>query len=466
LHTVNIRVTHKKADIPTLEAVSFPDTKKAVTEICALPSVKECVIIQTCNRVEIFAASEDLDLAYHEILDYVMEQTISKMKRHLHQSSKIPPEDLKLKGENDDRLDQSHLLGDLLDHIVNSSKKFHDVIETDYHTTAVHHLLRLTSGLESMLVGEDQILGQVRDSYKLSVSANTAGPFFKNIFTKAINVGKRARRETDINKGAVSIGSAAVELARQVLGTLEGKNVLLVGAGEMGTLIARSISEHEPGSLVVANRTLERSERIAKDLGASVLKFCDIEKGIAKSDLVITATSAPKILLTRETIEESVKKGRNTENLVIIDVSIPRAVDQGVSEIPGVDLLNIDSLKEIAEKNRHLREMEAIKVEEILEEETALLIKQVYRIDVEEIVKAVFRKAEHIRQKELEKALHLLGNGIGEKEKAILDDLTRVIVNRTMFPITEKIKMAAETGDRSLIENSEKLFIRELRHKF
>ncbi len=456
MHTINLRVTHKKADIPTLEKVSFPDVKKAVTEIYNLPSVKECVIIQTCNRVEIFAASEDVDQAYHDILDYLMEQMISKMKKPLlRKTSKIRSEDL-------------------LDNMISSSKKFHDVVEIDYHTTAVHHLLRLTSGLESMLVGEDQILGQVRDAYQLAVNANTVGPFFKKIFTKAINVGKRARTETNINKGAVSIGSAAVELAEQVLGTLEGKNVLLVGAGEMGSLIARAISEHNLGSLVVSNRTLERGEKIAKDLGASVLRFQDIREGIAKSDLVITATSAPKVLLTKEMIEESLKgsKGsvknriKNRKDIVIIDVSIPRAVDEKAADIPGVDLLNIDNLKEIADKNRHLREMEAIKVEKILEEEIALLIKQIYRIDVEEIVKAVFRKAEHIRQKELEKALYMLGNGIGEREKEILDDLTRVIVNRTMFPITEKIKRAAETGDKALIENSEKLFIRDLRHKF
>ena len=456
MHTINLRVTHKKADIPTLEKVSFPDVKKAVTEIYNLPSVKECVIIQTCNRVEIFAASEDVDQAYHDILDYLMEQMISKMKKPLlRKTSKIRSEDL-------------------LDNMISSSKKFHDVVEIDYHTTAVHHLLRLTSGLESMLVGEDQILGQVRDAYQLAVNANTVGPFFKKIFTKAINVGKRARTETNINKGAVSIGSAAVELAEQVLGTLEGKNVLLVGAGEMGSLIARAISEHNLGSLVVSNRTLERGEKIAKDLGASVLRFQDIREGIAKSDLVITATSAPKALLTKEMIEESLKgsKGsvknriKNRKDIVIIDVSIPRAVDEKAADIPGVDLLNIDNLKEIADKNRHLREMEAIKVEKILEEEIALLIKQIYRIDVEEIVKAVFRKAEHIRQKELEKALYMLGNGIGEREKEILDDLTRVIVNRTMFPITEKIKRAAETGDKALIENSEKLFIRDLRHKF
>ncbi len=456
MHTINLRVTHKKADIPTLEKVSFPDVKKAVTEIYNLPSVKECVIIQTCNRVEIFAASEDVDQAYHDILDYLMEQMISKMKKPLlRKTSKIRSEDL-------------------LDNMISSSKKFHDVVEIDYHTTAVHHLLRLTSGLESMLVGEDQILGQVRDAYQLAVNANTVGPFFKKIFTKAINVGKRARTETNINKGAVSIGSAAVELAEQVLGTLEGKNVLLVGAGEMGSLIARAISEHNLGSLVVSNRTLERGEKIAKDLGASVLRFQDIREGIAKSDLVITATSAPKALLTKEMIEESVKGSngsvknriKNRKDIVIIDVSIPRAVDEKAADIPGVDLLNIDNLKEIADKNRHLREMEAIKVEKILEEEIALLIKQIYRIDVEEIVKAVFRKAEHIRQKELEKALYMLGNGIGEREKEILDDLTRVIVNRTMFPITEKIKRAAETGDKALIENSEKLFIRDLRHKF
>lgn len=437
MHTVNIRVTHQKADVATLETFSFPDVRRALKDIAGLPSVKECVIIQTCNRVEIYAAAEDVGTAYHDIIDYIMEKTVSRMKKHI--PSKVHPDQL-------------------VDHMINSSKKFHDVIEVEYHSAALHHLMRLACGLESMIVGEDQILGQVRDSYHLAYGARTIGPFFKSIFSKAIHVGQRARRDTRINKGAVSIGSAAVELAQSVLGDLARKTVLLIGAGEMGTLVARSLSRVNGNmEIIVTNRTLERSKRIAEDIGAEVLDFKKLEDGLRRADLVITATSAPRSLIRESVVKKLVEEGKR--RLVIIDVSIPRNVDQKVADLPGVELFNIDSLRGIAEKNKRQREMEAVKVEEIIEEELSLLEKRLYRIDVEDVVKTIFGYAEEVRKKELGRAKRMLGDGVDDRELRILDDLTRVIINRTMSPIVGKLRKAAETGDKEIINAAEKWFL-------
>lgn len=442
MHTINIRITHHRADIPTIEAVTFQDVKKALISISTLPSVKECVIIQTCNRVEIFAAAEDVDVAYHNIMDYVMDETISKMKKPITRD--IPPDKI-------------------VKHMINSSKMLHDAIEVEYHAAALHHLLRLTSGLESMIVGEDQILGQVKDAYDLAKASNSVGPFFANIFTKAINVGKRVRTETKINEGAVSVGRAAVELAEEVFGSLEGKMALLIGAGEMGTLVAKSLSSYNLSSLLIANRTYARGLKLAEELNCKTIKFEDMEEGIKEADLLVTAAGAQKALITKELIERTLKD-RAKNNMVIIDVAIPRAVETSVGELDGVRLFNIDSLKAIAEKNRRNREIESVKVEEIIEEELSRLERQLYHIDVEGIIKAMYATAENIRQKELERAVNMLGNGADEKEKKVLNDLTRVIINRTVAPIANNIRKAAETGDGDTIKVAEKWFLKEM-HK-
>jgi glutamyl-tRNA reductase len=343
-----------------------------------------------------------------------------------------------------------------MEHMISSSKRFHDVIEVEYHSAALHHLLRLTSGLESMIVGEDQILGQVRDAYHLAYGAHSIGPFFKNIFSKAINVGKRVRTETNINRGAVSIGSAAVELAESLFKELKGRSVLLIGAGEMGTLIAKFLKDLEVRK-IISNRTYERSKKIAKDVGGEILDFKNIQEGLEMADLVITATSAPRSIIKKETVEAVMEGGK--KELVIIDVSIPRNVDDEVGEIQGVTLYNMDGLKSIAEKNRRQREMEAVKVEGIIEEELSLLEKQIYHIDVEGIAKAIFGHAEEIRKREVGKALKMLGDGADERELRILDDLTKAIISRTMSPLVGKIREAAETGDKSSIRAAEKWFL-------
>lgn len=439
MHTVNIRVTHHTADVETLEAFAFPDMKKALKDIHALPSVKEVVIIQTCNRVEIFAAAEDVKLAYHDMVDYLMRDVIQRMKYKRKQEFKdmtcVPP-DL------------------LTKHIINFSEKLHDAMQVEYHTSALRHLLRLTSGIESMIIGEDQILGQVRESYQFAKALGTVGEFFDRIFTKALHVGQLVRQRTNINKGAVSIGSAAVELAEEVLSGLDGKTAMLIGAGEMGTLVAKSLAEHPLKKLIVTNRTYSKAEKIARELGGEALKIEEMSRGIEESDLVITATSSPQPIITKEKLRFL---GNRERPLVIIDVAIPRDVSQDVEELPFVRAYNIDSLRQIAEKNKKLREKEIVKVEKIIEEELRHLVKRIYRIDVEHIVRKIFVDAEKIRARELAKAIKMLGD-LDEREKKILEDLTRVIVKRTLSPIAQSIRKSAEAGDQQAVKIAEDWF--------
>ncbi len=251
-----------------------------------------------------------------------------------------------------------------------------------------------------------------------------------------------------------------MELAENVLGSLQGKKVLLVGAGEMGALVARSLSEHNLETILVANRTHERAVTLAKELGGRVIKFEEIENGIRECDVMITATGAPHAVIKEEAIKRAMAR-RKKKELVIIDVAIPRDVEETVGKLSNVKLFNIDGLRSIAEENKKQREKEAVKVEGIIEEEISLLVKQIYKIDVSDIVKAIFESAEEVRRAELEKAIKMLGNGISEKEKHVLNDLTSVIVKRTMAPIADRIRKAAETGDKDAIAAAEKLLLKE-----
>jgi glutamyl-tRNA reductase len=443
MHTINLRVTHKKADVPTLEAISFVDINRAVTDINALPSVKGCIIIQTCNRMEIFVSAENVNEAHHDLLDYVMGETIAKFKKHFSNGgSEMPREKL-------------------LEHMISASKKFHDVIEVEYHTNALLHLLRLACGLESMIIGEDQILGQVKESYNQAVELETLNPFLDTIFTKSINVGKRARTETKINKGAVSIGSAAVDLARKVFGGLKDKKVLIVGAGDMGKLITKSLMELETGGIAVANRTYEKGVALAETLGGRAVQFEEIEKELKDSDLIITATGSSKPIIDVKMVEPILQERKKGDKLAIIDVANPRDVAPPVGKLDGVELLNIDSLRSVADENLKKRMKEVYAVEEIIEEEISLLEKRLYHVDVDKIIQAVFERAEDVRTKELAKALKMLGNGAGEKEKAVIDDLTRVIVKKSMAPIVKQIRKVAELDDKDALRAAEIYFLRE-----
>ena len=416
VNIVNVRITHKKSRVTLMEAVAFKDRKGALSEIRSMANnIDECVLLQTCNRVELYTVGKDGE----KIAKMLSEYLINRAGSMAEEASRA--------------------------------------IEVSLNQDALRHILRVASGLESMIVGEDQILSQVWDSYLEAESVGMVGPVLKTVFSKAVSVGRRVRNGTGINKGAVSIGSAAVELAESLLGNLNGKKVLVIGAGETGTLVAKALARRCLNAIFIANRTYERALKLAEELCGKAVKFDRLEETLIDADVVICSTSAPHYLLTRELVCEVMKQRHNRSDLMIIDISNPRNVEKSVQDIEGVKLHNIDDLQMIAERNKEERQKSVEKASKIIDEELLLLDRDLKTQSVRNIISSLFLRAEEIRQRELMKALNMLGN-IDEKERKIVDDLTYILVKQTFVPIIENLRIAAMNNDKQLIDVAVKLF--------
>ena len=314
------------------------------------------------------------------------------------------------------------------------------------------HLLRMTSGLESMIVGEDQILGQVKDSKNKAAKNHHCGKVLDTVFTKAIHVGQVVRNKTNINKGSVSIGSAAIDLAEKHMGCLDDKSVLVIGAGKMGRLVAKALAEKDLNAIFVANRTYYVAVELAEDLGGEAILFHDLEKYLAEADLVISATSAPHTIIDKNRL---LGIDMAHEDLMIVDIANPRDISEDVLDI-GVKLFNIDDLREIADANTQLRINEFGEAENIISEEY-LLLKESFKImEVDSILANLRMSMEEIRQRETQKASVKLADVDGSVK--ILDNLTNSIVNKIFFDISKKVKNAAKQENREVLAAIEYIF--------
>jgi len=415
INIVNARITHHKSRVSLIETVAFEDLKSSLTALYSMDNVDECVILQTCNRTELYIVSKDNENTAKMINDYLMKRCGTK------------------------------------------SEEAARAIEVSLNQDALKHLLTVASGLESMVVGEDQILGQVWGAYSTAESANTVGPILKTAFTRAVSVGRRVRNETDINRGAVSIGSVAVELAETLLGDLNGKNVLVMGAGEAGTLVAKALARSCPNAIFIANRTYERALKLAEELKGKAVKFNRLEEVLKDADVVICSTAAPHYLLKKEPVCKIMKQRSNRSGLMIIDISNPRNVEESVQDIDGVKLYNIDDLRGIAERNKEKRQEKAEKALKIIDDALLLLEQDLKAQSVSNIVSSLFSHAEKIRQKELMKAHNMLGK-LDDKKRDVIDDLTFEIVEQTLVPIVENLRNAAMNNDKQMIDVAVKLF--------
>jgi glutamyl-tRNA reductase len=398
-----------------MEAAAFKNKEKALAEIRSLENVEECLILQTCNRIEIYVVTEDAENAVNLVKDY----WVKSAKAHAEEAS--------------------------------------NAIETSMDNEAFNHLLRVTSGLESMVIGEDQVLNQVWNAYLEAENAKTVGPILKHLFNRAMTVGRRVRNETGINKGAVSIGSAAVELAVNLLGNLEGKKILVMGAGEIGTLVAKALARRCLSPIFIANRTHERAVKLAEDLSGQAVKFDQFEEVLVDADVVICSTSAPHYLLTKDMVSRLMKQRTNNNDLLIIDISNPRNVEKAVQEVARTKLHNIDDLQLITEKNKQEREKSIEKAVKILDAELVILNQDMKSFSVRLIISSLLSHAEEVRQKELATALSMIGD-VDERERKILEDLTSILLKQTFVPIVENLRLAAKSGDAQLIDLAAKLF--------
>lgn len=394
---INLRVDYTVADIETLEEVS-KDIDEIFLKLKKKYSIDEYVEISTCNRKEYY----------------------------IHNDNCVIDEPL-------------------LDHDNKS-------IIIEYGDNSIKHLLRMTSGLESMIVGEDQILGQVKDSRLLAQKEHHCGKILDTIFTKAIHVGQLVRNKTNINKGSVSIGSVAVDLAEKHFGSLEDKVVLVIGAGKMGSLVAKALCEKNLEAIFVANRTYYSAVQLAKDLDGEAIFFDDLNEYLKTADVVISATGAPHPIITKKRLNSI---GDDFKDLFMVDIANPRDISSDVQEL-GVNLCNIDDLRELAKYNKSQRQSEANEAQIIINDEFNLLKESFKIIEIDEILGHLRSSMEDIRQRETQKAIVKLSDVDGSVK--ILDNLTKSIVNKIFFDINKKLKEAARNDEEEIIGLAEYLF--------
>jgi len=414
-HVINVRITHKNARVMLMEAVAFKEKQEALQALRAIEGVEECIYLQTCNRIEVYLVAEEA------------ENTAAAAKEFLAKKAG--------------------------DHADEARKALEVSVDDD----ALNHLLRVTSGMESMVIGEDQILNQVWDAYLEADKAKTAGPILKHLFNRAITVGRRVRNETGINKGAVSVGSAAVELAVSLLGNLQDKAILVMGAGEMGTLVSKALAHRCLKPIFVANRTYDRAVKLAEDLSGKAVRWDQFDEVMADADVVICATSAPHSLLTKDIVSRLMTERKNRNPMIIIDISNPRNVDKAVAEVEGAKLYNIDDLQTIANKNKAQREKAIVEAQKLLDKEIVVLQDDMKSFSVRVIISQILSEAEQIRQKELSTALNMMGN-LDERQKRVMNDLTSILLKQTFIPVVENLRLAAKNGDKQAIEVAAKLF--------
>lgn len=410
---LNIRVDHQTADIAQMERSTedLEDVFHALMEKC---DICEYLYLKTCNRAEVYLLRDKIEDS--------SSAAFTELSPHSSSDSKS--------------VDLSSF-----------------VVETDKN--ALLHLLRLSSGLESMIIGEDQILGQIKDARKKGIKEGSVGPVLDTILNKAVHVGQVVRKKTRINQGSVSIGSAAVELAESVHGDLKCKKVLVIGAGKMGTLVAKALVEKKLKAIVVANRTYQSAVRLAGELGGYAIHFDRLHEAMRDADVVISATGAPHAILTCKEVENAVSP-ENLSQLVMVDIANPRDIDENVKEL-GVKLFNIDDLRVIADRNLKMRASEVTDAETLIHEELVLLEKQLKHLEVEPIISNIRANAEEIRQKETMKAFKMLGD-LNGKEK-IVDDLTQIVVDRIFSDIIKNIRDAAEKDDKTVMKAVETIFL-------
>jgi len=407
---INARVTFRKSPIHVLERFSFSDVDEAYISFKKHADLKECVILQTCNRIEIFATGSEKDFA--------------QIKKTWASIAGL------------------------------EENAFKDNCDVSVNTDVYDHLLKLTSGLDSMVIGEEQILGQIKNSITFARNAKTSGEHLNTLFDKAIRVGTRIRNSTGISRGSISIGSMAVKLAEENVDDMKLKQILLIGTGEAAALVAKSLRKR--GYIFsISSRTLERSTSFSKTVGGNPVDFNDILEGFGKYDIVFVATSAPYFLVTHERIKEALDQ--KNKGMMILDLSNPRTVDEKVAELSGIKLMNIDQIAEMVDKNMRSRIGQKNSAEEIIKEELPVLEASMKRLEAEPVVKDVFKNIDLLRIKELQKALSMLGE-LDDDKKKIIDDLSKAIVESIVTTPMNNLRKHTEQGSTELLSAVEKLF--------
>ncbi|MGA3009108.1 MAG: glutamyl-tRNA reductase [Terracidiphilus sp.] len=407
-----IGINHKTAPIEVREriAISREDLPDATRALAAVPGVTECMIVSTCNRVEILAAMDSSNA------DLPADGLTSFLQRHFG-------------------LDPALLAPHLYEH--------HD-------KEAVRHLFRVAASLDSMVVGEPQILGQVKEAFAVARASGTVGGHLEHLLQGTFAAAKKVRSETEIGSNSVSIASVAVELARKIFGSLQGRTVFLVGAGKMSELAARHLVQQGAGTILVTNRTLERARRMAESFRGQVIPFEQLYDAASQADIVISSTGAPHPIFRREHGQEFLRRRRNRP-MFFIDIAVPRDVDPEMGKLEGIFVYDIDDLQQVAAAHMAERSREATDAEALIEGEVERFHQRLLTVNVAPAIVALQRQAEEIRQAELRRSQARLGS-LSAEQIAAVEALTRGLVNKFLHPPMQALKQAARENDAARLE--------------
>jgi glutamyl-tRNA reductase len=401
-------VNHKTAPIELREriAISRDDLASVTRALASVPGIAECMIVSTCNRVELITALDN--------------QTNPDLTAFLRDQFKLGPNSLE---------------GHVYEH---TGKQ------------AVRHLFRVAASLDSMVIGEPQILGQVKEAFSVAREAGTVGGQLEHLLQATFAAAKKVRTETEIGSNSVSIASVAVELARRIFGSLNGRTVFLVGAGKMSELAARHLVQQGAGTVLVTNRTVDRARKIAEPFNARVIPFDSLHEAAAEADIVITSTGAPHPIFRREHGQALLHKRRNRP-MFFIDIAVPRDVDPAVNKLEGLFVYDIDDLQQVAASHLAERTREAADAEALIAAEVERFHERQRAVSAAPAIVALQKQAEELRQSEIKRALSRLGPLTSDQLEAV-EALTRGLVNKFLHPPMQALKQAARDNDATRLD--------------
>lgn len=424
MNIVVVGLSHRTAPVVVREKLSIQDDalEGAISHLRLLPHVEEVAIVSTCNRLEIYAVTNESEQGVNEITRFLAERSaypLRQLRRHLF-----------------------ILL----------------------HEDAIRHLMRVAAGLDSLVLGEGQILSQVKHAHKQGTKHQGVGRLLDRLFKSAIAAGKRVRTSTNIGTGAMSISSAAVELAQTRTLELAGYRIAIVGAGKMSRLLVKHLASKGVHRLSIVNRSVERAKNLAAEfehLKCEVYPLSELEAAIALADIVFTSTAASQPILDRQRLEVCLGGGKRP--MMLIDIAVPLNVATDVKEVEGVEAYNVDDLKAVVARNSESRRQMAAEAEMLLDEEVRAFELWQRSLDAVPTISSLRAKIETIRTSELEKALSRLGTEFGDKHQETIEALTRGIVNKILHEPLVELRSQQDIEQRRLaLESLQRLFKLEI----
>lgn len=418
MHLIVVGLSHKTAPVEIRERLAVPESRlgEALTRLCSYPGVKEGILLSTCNRVEVYSVVDDVEAGYGRIQEFLADTHLSLS------SEQLTP----------------HLY---------------------WHTgdRAIGHLFRVAASLDSMIIGESQILGQLKDAFEVALTHKTTGVIMNKVVKKAISVAKRVRTETKISEMAVSVSYAAVELAKKIFSDLHEKTVLLVGAGEMAKLAARHLIAHGVGHVRITTRTPQHAVDLADKFGGTAVPFDQFKDDMASADIVLVSTGAAHYLVGAEDVHRAVKERMNRP-MFLIDISVPRNIDPAVRHVDNAFLFDIDDLKHRVEQNRAERVQEAEKAERMVLDEVTTMLDWMKSLEVTPTIVALRNHVDELKRAEVDKVLARLPH-LSSQDRELVEGLASSIVNklihRTM--VTLKAEVNSSSGP-AFVEAARRFF--------